>query len=53
MQKGNNDDDDEDDDNDDNYDDVNPWVELTDQVQESFSELFDEQVKLYRQRKIR
>ena len=38
-----------DDDNDDNYDNANPWVELTDQVQESLSELFDEQVQLYRQ----
>ena len=46
VQKGNYDDDDEDDDNDDNYDDANPWVELTDQVQESLSELFDEQVQL-------
>ena len=48
VQKGNYDDD-EVDDNDDNYDNANPWVELTDQVQESLSELFDEQVQLYRQ----
>ena len=48
MQKGNYDDDDEDHGNDDNYADVNPWVELTDQAQESLSELFDEQVQLHR-----
>lgn len=45
---GNYDDADEDHGNDDNYADVNPWVELTDQEQESLSELFDEQVQLHR-----
>ena len=48
VQMGNYDDADEDHGNDDNYADVNPWVELTDQVQESLSELFDEQVQLHR-----
>ena len=42
------DDADEDHGNDDNYADVNPWVELTYQVQDSLSELFDEQVQLHR-----
>ena len=48
VQMGNYDDADEDHGNDDNYADVNLWVELTDQVQESLSELFDEQVQLHR-----
>ena len=48
VQMGNYDDADEDHGNDDNYADVNPWVELTDQEQESLSELFDEQVQLHR-----
>lgn len=48
VQMGNYDDADEDHGNDDNYADVNPWVELPDQEQESLSELFDEQVQLHR-----
>ena len=48
VQMGNYDDADEDHGYDDNYADVNPWVELTNQEQESLSELFDEQVQLHR-----